>query len=264
MICPKCKQPLIRQDQRYLCSNNHSYDIARQGYVNLLLKNSPNHGDNKAMVMARSHFLEQDHYLPLVKEIISVIRKHCPEMTSLLDLGCGQGYYTSHFQKAFPEAYVAGIDISKEAISYAAKQNRNIQYIVASNADLPLEDSSFDAATCLFSFADDKETARVLKEGGLLITADPHARHLYALKQKVYETPYLNETAVLTRDGFQLIGQSELTYVFHLSTNEAIRELFAMTPYAYKTKKEDIAKLDDLDQLDVEASFSILVYRKTK
>lgn len=266
MRCPKCKKPIYLEhrdtSRRFVCENHHSYDIAKEGYVNLLLKNSQNHGDNKAMVRSRSHFLNQDYYLPLAKRLIALVHETQPTASSLLDLGCGQGYYTEKFQQAFADASLTGIDISKEAIAYAAKQNKAIQYVVASNADLPLADESIDVAFCLFSFIDYVEVHRVLKTNGILIVVNPHERHLFALKEAIYETPYLNEVKIDHPRGFSLTGHEELTYPFVLSSLDAIKELFGMTPYAYKTSKEDAGKLNQLDHLEVSASFSILIYQK--
>lgn len=263
MRCPKCKQPLTKDMRRFVCPANHSYDIAKEGYVNLLQKNSTNHGDNKQMVAARSHFLNQNYYQPLAERLIALLFADTQNTSlTILDLGCGQGYYTNLIQHAIPSSTLIGVDISKEAIAYASKQNKQIQYIVASNAILPLADHSIDVALCLFSFVDYEEAKRVLKPGGKLLVVNPHQRHLYELKSAVYETPYLNEIKVDKPDGFALVHQQELTYPFTLPNNQAILELFAMTPYSFKTRKEDADKLKQLSELSVHASFSILIYQK--
>ena len=260
--CPKCAEALQQEAKRFVCKNNHSFDIAKEGYVNLLLKNSTNHGDNKAMVQARSHFLNQDYYKPLAELLIQKISSYALHDATILDLGCGQGYYTSQIQKVFTHHSVIGVDISKEAIAYASKQNKQIQYIVASNANLPLADDSINMALCLFSFLDASELQRVIKDNGYIIVVNPHTHHLFELKQAVYDTPYVNELNQSEIDGFKIIDAIELTYPVHINSNEAIKELFQMTPYAYKTSKEDTEKLNHLQHLDVRVSFYIQIYQK--
>ncbi len=264
MQCPKCAQPLVRQDKQYRCVNKHSFDIAKEGYVNLLLKNSANHGDNKQMVAARTQFLQKGYYQPLASKLQELIKQYQPAVSAIADLGCGQGYYTNQFQKAFPDASLWGTDISKEAIASAAKQNKNIQYLVASNAAVPLASGSVDVALCLFSFQDFTETLRILRPNGILIVVSPHTHHLWELKQTLYDTPYLNELKQAEHPSFAILAEECLTYPLTLASNDAIRELFSMTPYFYKTSPQDHAKLNSIDTLAVHASFHIAIYQANK
>ncbi len=257
--CPKCKKELVLVSKSYKCSNNHSFDVAKEGYVNLLLTNSKNHGDNKDMVLARRHFLEHDYYKPMAEEVISLI-EGLPH-ASVIDLGCGEGYYTNMMKEAL-ESDVYANDLSKEAIRLASKTNKAIHYFIASSADLPLPDASLDLATCIFSYIDFKENHRILKDGGYLITVMPAKRHLFELKQAIYDTPYENPENIPLDDHFELVETKEVTYPFTLDSNEAIKELFTMTPYYFKTSLKDKEKLDNLNHLVLHASFLINIYKK--
>lgn len=258
LICPICKNELIIKDKSAKCVNAHCYDIAKEGYLNLLRKNSSNHGDNKDMVLARRHFLEQDYYAPLCNKLIELLQETQP--TSLLDLGCGEGYYTHRIATALPQTQVYGNDVSKEAIRLAAKQDKSIQYFIASSSDLPLADASIEKATCLFSFYDLEELSRILKKQGQLYVVVPGPKHLYELKEAVYDTPYLNEVKPMSEGILTPLQEVQVTYTFTIDNNEAILELFGMTPYAFKTKASDKAKLNSITKLELTADFIIQIY----
>ena len=257
-ICPKCKEKLVLNDRTYKCSNNHSYDKAKEGYVNLLLKNSKNHGDNKDMVLARRHFLEHDYYKVMANELIKCIEV-LPHDT-IIDLGCGEGYYTNLIENTLHSTVYAN-DVSKEAIRLASKQNKNINYFIASTAELPLPTTSIDVATCIFSYIDFKEIHRILEQGGYLFTVMPAKLHLFELKEHVYDTPYMNEEKIPTSELFELCETKNVHYEFTLPNNEAIQELFTMTPYYFKTSQKDKDKLNALSELTLHASFLINIYK---
>lgn len=132
LICPVCKEKLIKENKTFRCVNNHSFDCAKQGYVNLSRKQTKNHGDNALMVKARTDFLEKDYY--------DFMRQYVKEKVKgnvYLDAGCGQGYYTKEIGANFEQSY--GIDLSKEAILHASKQDKHTQYIVGSLFDMPFQ-----------------------------------------------------------------------------------------------------------------------------
>lgn len=255
--CPKCKELMILNNRTWKCSNNHCYDVAKEGYVNLLLTNSKNHGDNKEMVIARRRFLENDYYKPMAEKLISCIKKINHDL--IIDLGCGEGYYTSMIKDAC-QAQVYGNDVSKEAIRLASKTNKAIHYFIASTADLPIPDHSFDVATCIFSFVDFNEIHRILKQNGILFIVMPAKLHLYELKEKVYDTPYYNEEQIPTSPLFDLVETINVHYEFIIHDTESIKELFTMTPYYFKTSQKDKEKLNSLNELTLHASFLILKY----
>lgn len=258
--CPVCKEPLIKIEKTFQCVNRHSFDIARQGYVNLIPSNKKRLGDNKGLVDARSAFLSKGYYQNLqsrLKEICLSLNPH-----SLLDCGCGQGYYTNSFQDILKSCQVIGIDLSKEAIKTAAKANKKVQYLIANSFDLPILDSSIDCCTNIFTPIAVEEIKRVLKPAGKLIIVSPDVYHLYELKKAVYENPYLNEPLEFNDSSFKLIHKESLKNTISLTSNQDILALFSMTPYSYKTSYQDKEKLNKIHALTVQTQFVIQVFEK--
>ena len=152
-ICPKCLLPLVCEDGTAKCKSNHSYDRAKAGYYNLLLTNvGGTHGDNREMVEARRAFLDTGAYLPLAERVAALAAKHISG-AKLLDIGCGEGYYTDVIEKALRDkaVSVSGFDISRDAVKYAARRNKNLSLAVASAYRMPIADGSFDMVTNMFS-----------------------------------------------------------------------------------------------------------------
>lgn len=247
------------------CSGGHCFDISRKGAVNLLLSNKANHGDDKRMVAARKAFLDKGYYEPLHKAVRELTAEFATDGCTLLDCGCGECSYTADISKYLRSnginADIIGIDVSKGAINSGASRHADISLAVASVFDIPLADKSCDIVLSLFAPFSGDEYRRVLKDGGLYITAFPLEKHLFELKQAVYDKPYLNTVSPLEVEGFELVKHGECRFTAELSCSEDIIALFEMTPYCYKTSREDRAKLDRLDTLAVTAEFGTAVYR---
>ena len=127
---------------------------------------------------------------------------------------------------------------------------------------MPIADSSFDAVINTFSPLAHSETLRVLKRGGVFIMAIPGENHLFELKSVIYDTPYKNTVQDTALEGFELVEAQPLTYKMDLDTREKIKNLFMMTPYAYRTRQADKMKVDSLEKLECTADFLTLVYKK--
>lgn len=256
-ICPVCHGPLLKLADNYKCMQGHSFDKARQGYVNLLMSggSGKRHGDDKLMVVARRLFLNKGYYEPLR----DTVQQLAGQGHTILDVGCGEGYYTSALAE---NNEVCGVDISKDALKLAAKRCPNSEFAVASIGNIPLSDGAADTIVNIFAPDSPTEYLRVLKSGGRLITALPMERHLFELKAAVYDEPYLNPAVVTRREGFTLTTSKELKYSITLSSAEDIDALFKMTPYYYKTSARDQAKLNGLDSLTVGLEFMICEYTK--
>ncbi len=260
-ICPICKEPLTG-DRSLRCSGNHCFDRAKSGYVNLLSGKGGNHGDPKEMVLARKSFLDKGFYEPLRNNIADTVKAVTENNGTVLDCGCGECYYTDKIAELLPDAHIMGIDVSKDAVNYGCKRNRELDLAVASVYAMPVADSSVDTAVSVFAPQATEEFIRVLKPEGHLIMAIGGEEHLWSLKKAVYDTPYKNEPADYDLCGFEFIGKKELKYIIDLNSTEDIKNLFSMTPYYHKTSREDIAKLDDLNSLTIEINFEILIYKK--
>ncbi len=264
--CPKCKSTLKKSNTSYVCVQGHAFDIARSGYINLLPPSgNSSHGDNREMVMARHDFLNTGHYLPLVNRICALAKKHFKADAHVLDVGCGEGYYTSYIENMLKErdgrSFVSAFDISKEAVKRAAR-NKNISLAVASAYSIPVKDGAFDAAVNIFSPLAKEEIARILITGGIFLMVFPGEEHLFGLKSRIYDTPYKNTPAELGLEGFKLIESERVLYRMKLDRQEEIRALFMMTPYAYRTSASGRDSVFALNELSTDADFYICVYEK--
>ena len=269
--CPNCAAPLTRGEGAYRCPNGHSFDISAAGYTHLLVanqKNSKNPGDDKAMVAARTAFLDAGYYAPLREVLCAVTTRACEGKSApaVLDCGCGEGYYTAGIaaalEKAGVDAQIAGIDISKFALKKAAKRLKSGEFAVASAYHLPLMDASVDVLLNVFSPLALEEFTRVLKPGGVFVYVVPSALHLWEMKQVLYKNPYENEVRRDDYPGFTYLGAEQVRENIHLTCSEHIMALFGMTPYAWKTPKEGVDKLRGFDTLDTGIGFDVHVYRK--
>lgn len=268
-ICPVCKKDLNKNNKIYCCENNHTYDIAKSGYVNLLMSQqikSKRHGDDKLMVKSRCNFLNKGYYDMLLYEVIRLIKKYVKNNDKILDAGCGECFYTSNIYndllKNNIEVQISGIDISKDALSLGAKRGSKINLAVASVFCLPIKDKSFEMLLNIFAVYSGEEFERVLKNGGIMIRVIPLEKHLWGLKKLVYDLPYENTLENNNLDGFELLEIREIRKNIHLASNIDILNAFSMTPYYYKTSVKDQEKLININQLDTEIEFEILVYRK--
>lgn len=269
LICPVCKKALFQGEKRYICNNNHSFDISKKGYVNLLMSNASKekrHGDDKAMICARTDFLDRGYYSPLAKEVSRLATEHSVSSSPLnvLECGCGECYYLNEVGKAFSEnnvlADLYGMDISKEALPYGKKRNPLITLFTASVFKLPVNDESVDVALSIFAPLDMNEMARVVRKGGCVIKVIPLEEHLIQLKRELYENVYLNRPVVETNESFDIESNKKLEYEFQLNSKEEIDSLFKMTPYYYKTSSVAQEKLLSLSTLKIKASFGICKY----
>lgn len=268
--CPNCGRPLAREPHRLACPAGHSFDLAKSGYVNLLLSHGAgpkHHGDDKRMVKARSTFLQKGHYAPMRQELLRQGLAAASENMVVLDAGCGEGYYTAALAELLRQQglcpHVAGIDISKEALQEAAKRDRQSEYAVASCFHLPVGDGSVDLLLSVFAPYCGEEFLRVLRPGGSFLMVIPLENHLYGLKQAIYEKPYRNEVKPYDLPGFRLEECRELRYQITLHGQEEIESLFMMTPYYYKTGAADQQKLLTKTTLTTPAEFAVLRYKKT-
>ena len=268
--CPLCGAALDRRERTYVCPAGHSYDIAKEGYAYLLPVNRRHSlapGDDREMSAARRAFLSKGYYRPLRDELCGLAAARTPPSPAVLDAGCGEGYYTSGLFQALTQAgklpRMAGIDISKWILRAAAKRERGVEFAVASSYGLPLADHSLDLLVDCFSPLALAEFRRVLRPGGIFVYVVPAARHLWELKQVLYETPYPNEEQSTPYEGFAYEEIRRVEDVAVLPCQEDIHNLFAMTPYYWKTPKEGAERLARLDTLTTQISFCIHVFRRT-
>ncbi|MBA6329533.1 23S rRNA (guanine(745)-N(1))-methyltransferase [Colwellia sp. MB02u-6] len=266
--CPICSFPLQNHEKLFRCENNHSFDRAKENYLNLLpvqFKHSKNPGDNKAMVNARRAFLEQGYYQPLVDRIVALYQEkvltNASKPTIVLDAGCGEGFYTHQHKNT--ENTVYGVDIAKEAIKKAGKKYPQCHFSVATLSKLPFSDRLFSWIISVYAPILEKEFTRVLSAGGFLLTVTPAKQHLMQLKQHIYNDAKEHDEEKLPIEHLALVHQENISYQMHLKTGQDTLNLLAMTPFAFKASNE--AKESLLSQHDFicQADFLIRLYQKS-
>ncbi len=275
LCCPLCRAPLSffphESDKggSYRCAAQHTFDRARQGYTNLLTgRAAGQHGDNTEMIAARTRFLDGGYYAPLLGALVSQADRHLPENGILLDAGCGEGYYTNALMTALSErgAVGYGIDISREALRAACRREAvkagQLLLFTAGVYEMPFAADAFDLIVNIFSPLAREEYLRVLRTDGILLMAIPAARHLWEMKEVLYDTPHENEVADFALEGFSLLEETRVTCPMQLPDRDTIAALFSMTPYYYRTPAAGRTRLDALTSLAVTADFHLLTYRK--
>lgn len=269
--CPLCSASLFRDKGVYRCPKGHSFDVAAAGYTYLLpanRKHSKQPGDDKAMVSARSAFLEKGYYAPLLQALCTGAQTHLSGLSSpvVLDSGCGEGYYTAGLDHALVQSglspAIAGVDLSKFALRRCAKRLPQGEFAVASVYHLPLPPRSVDLLVNIFSPLAVEEFARVLRPGGWFCYAVPSARHLWEMKQVLYAKPYENPVKQEEYPDFLWRDVQTIRDTIHLTGQADIMALFGMTPYAWKTPREGRERLEQLETLDTTIGFDLHWYQK--
>ena len=262
LICPICGLSLNREGRTLRCGRNHSFDMARQGYVNLLPvqhKHSRNPGDTREQVLSRRSFLESGAYGPIVEAVCSAARKHAQE-GPVLDVGCGEGYYAVQVAEAM-NAELAGLDISKEAVRCAAAKYKNAQWICGTAAHLPVADGSVGLLMSMFALTLPGEFRRVLKQNGIFIQVLAAQDHLMGLKQIIYPEIILKEKdSVPELEGFELAESIPVNFAF-TAEGEQIGNLLSMTPHFWRISAEGAQRLSATEKLTDRASCLVNVYR---
>ena len=263
LICPLCGNPLTRQERAWGCENRHSFDIARQGYVNLLpvqQKRSLQPGDTKEQVASRRAFLDGGFYAPIRDALCALARDHgCTG--PILDIGCGEGYYSARLAKEL-NTQLVGLDIPKEAVRYAAGRYKEALWLCASAAHLPVADHSAGLITSLFALTMPEEFLRVLRKDGAFIQVLAAEDHLLGLKSIIYpELNHKEKNSVPQSPGFRLAETRPVRFTFTVE-GEQVQNLLSMTPHVYRIGKEGADRLRQTKILTDTASCVLNLYTK--
>jgi 23S rRNA (guanine745-N1)-methyltransferase len=254
------------------CTAMHSFDLAREGYANLLpveRRHSAQPGDSKQMVRARRAFLSGGYYQPFARELARLCVENAPadRPAHIVDAGCGEGSYDAVVWQSMNAAGAApqmiGFDLAREAVRMAAKLAPQAAFCVGGSFAAPVRTGWADLLLNVFSPFAREEFLRMLCPGGRLLYAVPTARHLFGLKAVLYDTPYENPVREIPYEGFHQIGSSEVNATVTVPGPE-LQNLFAMTPYFWKTPADGAARLEKLTSLTTEIGFRFLVYQKTE
>ena len=264
LLCPICGEQLQIMDRQYRCSHNHSFDIARQGYVNLLTvqqKHSLNPGDTREQVLSRREFLEAGFYAPIAQALIRTA-KDLELSGQILDVGCGEGYYSTQLADALG-APLTGLDISKEAVRCAAAKYKGKQWLCATAAHIPVEDHSVELLTSLFALTLPEEFHRVLKPGGYYFQVLAAEDHLLGLKTIIYDKLHFKEkNTVPELPGFELVKSVPIRFSF-TAEGRQVQNLFSMTPHVFRIGKDGAERLRKTEVLTDTASCVLNVYRRS-
>lgn len=262
-ICPICRETLSANASGFRCQKNHCFDLAKEGYVNLLPvqhKHSKDPGDNKDMVMARRAFLEQGYYQPLINKLISLYQQYGDLTKPVLDAGCGEGYYTHQHKQATNKVY--GVDIAKNAIKIAAKRYKDCAFSVGTLSNLSFEDELFGWIYSIYAPILEQEFTRVLSTGGYLLTVTPAENHLFELKSLIYRQAQQHDTEKQPINQLTLVCEEKLNYQMDFANTDDVINLLAMTPFAFKTTPALLSELKNKSSFSCQADFHIRLYLK--
>ena len=259
--CPICRENLTLVESSLKCENRHSFDLAKFGYVNLApqIKQSANY--DKENFQNRQQILEAGFYQAIL-EAVSDLLSNSKNAKTILDIGCGEGFYSRKLQERHPDKTFYAFDISKDSVQIAAKSEPNwaVNWFVGDLARLPIKDASMDILLDIFSPANYGEFKRVLKENGLLIKVIPTENHLKEIRQKVQDQltnkDYSNQDI---KDHFQnnfTILSSKTASLTKPITAEQLQALLSMTPLLFHV---DQSKIDwsQLTEITIEAEILV-------
>ena len=262
LLCPICGCTLFQEGHSFRCEKGHSFDIARQGYVNLLpvqQKHSLHPGDTREQVLARRSFLEAGFYSPIARALVeTACRYGCTG--PIVDVGCGEGYYSSRLAQALDQPLV-GLDISKEAVRCAAAKYKNALWLCATASALPMADRSAGLVTSLFALTVAEEFRRVLRPDGLYFQVLAAEDHLLGLKSVIYPQLLKKEKQTVPElPGFVLTESIPIRFSF-TAEGQQVQNLLYMTPHLFRIGKDGAARLAQTKQLTDTASCVLNVFR---
>lgn len=283
LTCPICTDPLTPTGAAFVCPRGHTFDMAREGYVNLLVGRAHGAvGDTKEMLRARRTFLERGFYAPLSQQMNAmaaqltlahtVVGGTPPAAPLLLDAGCGEGYYLGRLYESLAARFATGtfsylgIDIAKEAVRLAAKRYHHaIRFAVADvKRRIPVADASVALLLNIFAPRHPAEFARVVAPGGTLLIAIPGPRHLIELRERYgligIEPEKARHIAAQLAGLFTLVASAPLDYTLDLSGDD-VRQLLIMTPNARHRERQGWQGISP-GPARVSASFVVLAFRR--
>ena len=259
--CPICQENLTLVESSLKCCNRHSFDLAKFGYVNLApqIKQSANY--DKENFQNRQQILEAGFYQAIL-EVVSDLLSNSKNAKTILDIGCGEGFYSRKLQESHLDKTFYAFDISKDSVQIAAKSEPNwaVNWFVGDLARLPIKDASMDILLDIFSPANYGEFRRVLSKDGILIKVIPTKNHLKEIRQKVQDQltnkDYSNQDI---KNHFQehfTILSSQTASLTKTITTEQLQALLSMTPLLFHVNQSKI-DWSDLTEITIEAEILV-------
>ncbi|MDF1672929.1 MAG: methyltransferase domain-containing protein [Vicingaceae bacterium] len=272
IICPLCQNPLlINGNKTYACELNHSFDVAKEGYINLLpvnQKKSKSPGDNEMMISARRNFLELGFYDPLIESLKAIIKTKINFKENhfvAFDAGCGEGYYSEKVMNHIPglTSQILGTDISKYAVKNAAKKYKENFYFVSSVYNLPIATESINLILSIFSPLHPNEFRRILTKDGYVIIVSPGPNHLKEMAELIYDSfkPHENNVPEKMTPTFKHQETINTTFKIHITDQKSLLTLLKMTPYYWSTSKEKLSNIENCNDINITCDFDISIYK---
>ena len=259
--CPICQENLTLVESSLKCCNRHSFDLAKFGYVNLApqIKQSANY--DKENFQNRQQILEAGFYQAIL-EVVSDLLSNSKNAKTILDIGCGEGFYSRKFQESYSDKTFYAFDISKDSVQIAAKSEPNwaVNWFVGDLAHLPIKDASMDILLDIFSPANYGEFRRVLSKDGILIKVIPTKNHLKEIRQRVQDQlttkDYSNQDIKEHFQGHFTILSNQTASLTKPITAEQLQALLSMTPLLFHV---DQSKIDwsQLTKITIEAEILV-------
>ena len=259
--CPLCQENLTLVESSLKCNNRHSFDLAKFGYVNLApqIKQSANY--DKENFQNRQQILEAGFYQAIL-EIVSDLLSNSKNAKTILDIGCGEGFYSRKLQESHSDKTFYAFDISKDSVQIAAKSEPNwaVNWFVGDLARLPIKDASMDILLDIFSPANYGEFRRVLSKDGILIKIIPTENHLKEIRQRVQDQlinkDYSNQDIKEHFQGHFTILSNQTASLTKTITAEQLQALLSMTPLLFHI---DQSKIDwsQLTEITIEAEILV-------
>lgn len=259
--CPICGEPLFCVNNSLLCPNNHSFDIAKHGYVNLAggTKGSTEHYDKESF-KKRQQILEAGYYSHICDELVRIVGE-LPHVVTVLDAGCGEGYYSRELDQKLPDKQMIAFDISRDSIQLAAKSDQGgVQWFVGDSTKLPIRSHSINCVLDIFAPANYAEFRRAMSRTGYLIKVVPGNGHLKEFrelaKDHLRKSEYSNQSLVdYFEKHFELVERKLVSKTFNMPLED--REIFAdMTPLLFNIDRKEI-DLTKTETLTVEGEILI-------
>lgn len=242
--CPICKQKLKLVGNSLLCSNKHCFDISKLGYVNFALNQKQSKHYSRTSFESRMDILEKGYYSHILTEIAHILSK-LENITTILDVGCGEGYYSRKIKELF-QADIVAFDISKDAISIASKRDgsKSIKWFVGDLGNMPIRDHSVDCILDIFTPANYLEFNRVLTDSGYIVKVIPGKKHLMEFrniaKEHLKNQEYFNENVInYFKKQYSVIYQKRVSEAYEMPL-EDIKIFADMTPLFFHVDKAEI------------------------
>ena len=264
--CPLCHESVeVIELKSIVCTNNHTFDFAKQGYVNLLQKPVNTQYDDALFEARQKIICDAELYGPIHQKIAALINIELTEDALLFDAGSGEG---SHLEKILDEVNDKkltgiGLDISKEGVMMAAKNYETPIWVVGDLANPPLADESCQFILNFLSPANYSEFKRILTEDGIIIKVIPGSGYLKELRNELFsntdESEYENnDTLELMKRNVNVLGEERITYTKNLD-GQSLKHLISMTPLGWHADTEQFEAFTNAEDKEITIDMHIVI-----